>query len=48
MSATRECACVCMYMRAGGAVADVRVPMFLVEDVYYMTPLDIVFYLFIR
>ena len=31
MSATRECAC-----------ADVRVPVYLVEYVYYMTPFDIV------
>ena len=44
--ATRECPCVCvcvrMYVRAGGACADVRVPVYLVVYVYYMTPFYIV------
>ena len=44
MSATHECVCgcVCMYVRAGGACADVRVLVYLVVHVYYMTPFDVV------
>ena len=37
----RECAYVRMYVRAGGACADVRVQVYLVEYVYYKTSFDI-------
>ena len=40
MGATRECSCVCV--RAGGACADVRVPVYLVVYVYCMIPFDVV------
>ena len=35
-----------MYVNAGGACANVRVPVYLVVYVYYMTPFDVVSFVY--